>query len=664
MLPEGVLTRSAPWLAWSIACVAVILSLAAAGVGPDSALVQWKSVVLPVFFAVPGALIAAGRPQVPIGWLLLTVAALLGGAAFGAEWATSADRLGSAWALWWADRFAAYVVPCLTLALLLLPDGRLPSPRWRPVATVVVGAQALLITAYSLTTGTAAGEDTSSPAEVRGLQNPVGILPADVADATAALEPWLLQMPLLLPLASIGVRLWRGHADERLRLGEVLLAGVIFVILSVLGHALWPSAANVLDVLGGVLLGVSITVAVLRRRLGGLDVVLHHSFVYAVLTALIALGYVGIVALLARSGMALPPFGQGVLTAGIALALLPVSGRLQRAVATALYGDRSNPYAAVRRLDTQLSGSTTLTDVMDGIARTTTAALRVPWAAVEIEGHRAEHGTRPTDSAVTVRAVAEATGHEMTMSVAGPRGRRLTRDDEVLLDDLARQGNRIVTALLLAEALLVSRQQLVTAREEERARLRRDLHDELGPTLASLVMQLAGLRELLQESPDLATTRLARLEQAARSALEDVRRLSRALRPPSLDELGLYGALHDHAARLGLTASTATHSLPDLPPAVEVAAYRIGAEALTNISRHAQTTRVEVAVRVESGELSLTVSDDGIGWGGDGIGVGVLAMRERAEELGGCLDIESVRGSGTAVRARLPLASAQTRASA
>jgi signal transduction histidine kinase len=238
-----------------------------------------------------------------------------------------------------------------------------------------------------------------------------------------------------------------------------------------------------------------------------------------------------------------------------------------------------------------------------------------------------------------------------------PPGRRLTSDDERLLADLARQGGRIVTALLLAEALLASRQQLVTAREEERARLRRDLHDELGPTLAGLVMQLAGLRQLLEESPDVAATRVPRLESAARAALEDVRRVSRELRPPSLDELGLEGALHDHAARLGLTASSTATPLPDLPAAVEVAAYRIGAEALTNIARHAQTTRAELAVRVEGDQLSLTVTDDGVGWAGEGIGVGVVAMRERAEELGGELDIESVSGAGTAVRVRLPLPS-------
>ena len=636
-----------------MAGAALTLSVTAVAAGSDAAGPQWKLVVLPVFFALPGAMIAAGRPRVPIGWLLLAVAGLLAGAAFGAEWAT-ADRHGADWAVWWTDRFSAYAVPCVLLILLLLPDGRLPSRRWRIVTAAAVGTQVALVTAYAFASGPAAGEDSALPAGVNDLPNPVGILPRSFAEQAGSLEPWLLQAPLLVALAAIVVRLWRGNADERLRLGEVLFAAGLFVVLSVLGHTLWPAAADVLDVLGAALLGISITVAVLRRRLGSLDVVLHHSFVYAVLTALIALGYAGVVALLARVGVALPPFGQGVVTAAIALAVLPVRGVVQRAVTTALYGDRGNPSAAVRRLDAQLVGTTTLAEALDGIARTTTAALRVPWAAVAVEGHQAEHGNRRPGAAVTVRR-AEGSGHPLTMSVACPPGRRWTAEDEKLLADLARQGGRIITAMLLAEALLASRQQLVTAREEERARLRRDLHDELGPTLAGLVMQLAGLRQLLEESPDLAATRVPRLESAARTALEDVRRVSRELRPPSLDELGLEGALHDHAVRLGLTASSTATLLPALPAAVEVAAYRIGAEALTNIARHAQTTRAELAVRVDGDQLSLTVTDDGVGWAGEGVGVGVVAMRERAEELGGWLDIESVSGAGTAVRVGLPL---------
>lgn len=640
----------------------MLLSVAALVSRSGSTEISWKLVVLPVCFAVPGALIAAVRPRVPIGWLLMAVALLVGGAAFGGAWAT-ADRPGSDWAVWWTDRASAYAVPCLLLVLLLLPDGTLPSRRWRGLVIAVVGAQVLLVTAYVLTRGPAAGEDRRGAAELRALENPVGLLPARLDEVTSALEPWLLQAPLVLALVAIAQRLWRGSGDERRRLGEVLVAAGVLVGLSLLGHALWPAAADVLDVLGGALLGAAITVAVLRGRVTGLDVVVHHFLAYAVLTALIASGYVAMVASLAWWGLDLPPFGQGLLTAAIALVLLPVRGRLQRIVDAALYGDRRNPYAAVRRLDAELRGSTTLPQALSGLARTLTSALRVPWAAVEIGEHSAEHGSRRPGVVTTTRHVGGADEVPVVVSVVCPPGRRLTRHEQLLLDDLARQGSRTVTALLLAEALVASRQHLVTAREEERARLRRDLHDELGPTLAGLVMQLAGMRELIDEDPAVAAARVGRLEDAARTALDDVRRVSRALRPPALDELGLAGALRDHAARLGLDAPSPATPLPELPPAVEVAAYRIGAEALTNVARHARVTQAELAVHVLEGDLCLLVRDDGVGWGGRGVGVGVLGMRERAEEVGGRVDIESRQGAGTTVRVRIPLSSPAGQAS-
>lgn len=654
------MTRAAPWLSWSTASLAVVLALAATVVGPEPGLVQWKLVVVPLFFALPGALIAAGRPGVAVGWLMLAVAVLLGGAAVGGEWATGAGRPALSWAAWWTDRLSAYAVPLALLTLVLLPDGRLPSPRWRVPVTLAVGSQVLLVCAYVFARGPAAASDTSLPVRVAGVLSPVGFLPQELQDAARDLEPWLLELPMLLAVAAVGRRLWRGGQDERLRLGEVLVAAVLFVVLGMLGHALWPAAADVLDVLGAALLGISITVAVLRRRLGGLDVALHHSFVYAVLTLLIALAYVVAVGLLGSAGVDLPPLGQGAVTALIALSVLPVRGWLQRGLSRALYGDRFDPYAAVRRLDAQLSGSTSLADALAGTARTMTSALRLPWASVEVDGRAAEHGARPPGARTVVRSVADGSGTHVTVSVTAWAGRRLTRDDELLLDELARQGGRTIGALLLAEALVASRQELVAAREEERARLRRDLHDELGPTLAGLVMQLGGLRELLEENPRVAAERVPVLEGAARSALDDVRRVSRALRPPALDELGLEGALHDHAGRLGLSVARPSDGLPALPPAVEVAAYRIGAEALTNVARHARATRAELTIGVADSELVLEVRDDGAGWAGDGLGVGMLGMKERAEEVGGRLDIESAEGAGTTVRARLPILSGQT----
>jgi two-component system, NarL family, sensor kinase len=193
------------------------------------------------------------------------------------------------------------------------------------------------------------------------------------------------------------------------------------------------------------------------------------------------------------------------------------------------------------------------------------------------------------------------------------------------------------------------------AREEERRRLRRDLHDDVGPTLAGLTMQLGTVRGLVRADPDAATDRLARLQEAAREALDTVRRAAHGLRPPALDDLGLVGALRQLADSLGLRAVFPDPDGPRLPAAVEVAGYRIAAEALHNVARHAGTVDVEVSVRIEDGELVLQVTDAGIGLDPARIrGVGSVAMQERVDELGGSLRMDSPPGRGTTVEARLP----------
>ncbi|WP_148572736.1 sensor histidine kinase [Nocardioides caldifontis] len=654
MTPEGVNARSAPVPAWSFACLAALLATASLLVGgPEPA--GWKLVVLPLCFALPGALIAAGRPDVAVGWLLLAVAVLLGGSAFAGAWTGTPSRVGVEWAAWWTDRFSAFAVPLLLLAVLLLPDGRLPGRGWAPVAAAAVGAQGALVAVYCLAATTAGAPDSELPATVADLPNPVGVLPASVEELAVSMEPVVLGLPLLVPLVAFVVRVRRGAGEERTRLVELLLAAGVFVLLALLGHAFWPSGADLLDVVGAAVLGIGVTTAVLRGRLPGLEVVLHHSVVHAVLTVVVAVGYVAAVGALSTLDVDLPPLGQGLVTAVVALAVLPVRGRLQRALQEVLYGDRADPYAAVRRLDDRLESATSLDEALRGIATSVATALRAPHVAAVVDGERAVHGSLSAHTTELLRTTDCGDGRHLAVTVGWPRGRRLTAEDDALLDGLVRQGGRTVTALLLAAALIESRHALVAAREQERARLRRDLHDELGPTLAGLVMQLAGLRELLEESPEVAAERVPLLEDAARTALEDVRRVSRSLRPPALDELGLTGALLDHASRLGVPTTAEGPPLPVLPPAVEVAAYRIGAEALTNAARHAGARSAVVRLGLAGGSLDLSVRDDGRGWSGDRVGVGVVAMRERAAELGGRLVISGGPGAGTTVQALLPL---------
>jgi two-component system, NarL family, sensor kinase len=642
---ESTLGPVVPWLAAGLA-----MGLVAAAVLVGDGQQPWKLALLPAFWVVPGALIASGLPRNPVGWLMLVVGSWFAVAAFATRWVESGHTTGAAWAVWVADRGSAALVPCTLAVLLLLPDGRLPSRRWRPVALAAVAAQVLLVLAWSLVEGPAAAPGSTWPVDPA---NPVGVLPASWAETIEGLDGWLLQVPLLLGVAALVVRL--RIPSQRRRLAGVLAAAVLFGLLVVGGRALWPAISDLFDIAGSALLAVALTAAVLRRSLDQVDFVIQHALVYSVLTGLIAGGYVAVVAVLGSRSANLPVLGVGLVTAVVALVLMPLRERLQRLLDLAMYGDTRRPHVAVRRLTDTVGEASTLDAVVRGLARTTAASLKVPWVEVEVEGHRGVHGTSTGGSRAQLPLLAGDL-QVGTLEVGFGRGRRPGAAEREVLVELADHGGRAVQAVLLSEALLTNRQLLVTAREDERSRLRRDLHDELGPTLAGLAMQLNGLQTLLRDDPETALARMARLEAVARQALDNVRRLSRELRPPALDELGLVAALEQAAHDEGLSLSLDVRLAEPLAAAVEVATYRIGTEALLNVARHAGTAEARLILERIGDDLVLSVVDDGRGSGQSPAGVGTLAMRERAEELGGTLSISRGRdGVGTVVEARIPI---------
>jgi signal transduction histidine kinase len=227
---------------------------------------------------------------------------------------------------------------------------------------------------------------------------------------------------------------------------------------------------------------------------------------------------------------------------------------------------------------------------------------------------------------------------------------------------LARQLGGAQHARLLTEDLQRARERLVLAREEERRRLRRDLHDGVGPALAGLTLKTETARALLPPGADGASRQLHDLSEEIRRTVLDVRRLVEGLRPPALDELGLAGACALAADRLtagtDLTASVAAADLPALPAAVEVAAYRIVVEAVTNTVRHAHARSCQVSIDHRGAALTITVTDDGAGLPTTGShGHGLAIMQERATELGGSVTITD-RSPGVTVQARLPAVTA------
>lgn len=255
----GTIHRAAALLAWTAASIVVTLSAAAAGmaVAEGGAEVPWKQIVVAGTWAVPGALIAAGRPRIAVGWLILGVSLFFAATVTSALWIERAGTGGSLagvdWAIWFMDRFSAVLVILTFLALVLLPDGALPSPRWRPVVLAIVVVQSATVAAWSLVSGPAVGPDSDLAPRLRNLENPLGILPSSVGETMSGLDLLVLQLPLLLCPVAFVVRLRRAKGDERARTALIVLAATTFVLLIVVGRALWPAVAHVLDIAGAVL---------------------------------------------------------------------------------------------------------------------------------------------------------------------------------------------------------------------------------------------------------------------------------------------------------------------------------------------------------------------------------------------------------------------------
>jgi signal transduction histidine kinase len=420
---------------------------------------------------------------------------------------------------------------------------------------------------------------------------------------------------------------------------------------------------------------VALAVAMQRFHLFNVELILQRTLVYGALTACVVALYVLVVGgvgtlVRSRDNLLISLFATGLVAALFA----PLKERLQRGVDRLLYGKRDDPYEVLSRLGQRLEAALAPEAVLLTVVNAVAEALRLPYAAIEIERDGEFEVVAATGRPVKdpLRLLLVYGGETVGRLVLGRRAgeAEFAPDDRRLLEDLARQVSAAVhakhltdEALRLSADLQVSRERLVVAREEERRRLRRDLHDGLGPQLASLSMKAEVARDLLALNPTRSEALLEDITAQTQEAVSDVRRLVYGLRPPALDDLGLLGALRtqaEHGDHNGLSVTIeAPGELPPLPAAVEVAAYRICQEALTNVARHAgaSTCLVRLAPDEEANVLRVEVTDDGRGMAEDRTaGVGLHSMRERAEEVGGSCVVESPPARGTSVRALLPLA--------
>jgi signal transduction histidine kinase len=350
----------------------------------------------------------------------------------------------------------------------------------------------------------------------------------------------------------------------------------------------------------------------------------------------------------------------------VAVLFAPLRDRLQRGVNQLLYGERDDPYAVLSHLGRQLETTLAPDAVLPTIVATLKEAFSLPYAAIALDepGENmlaAAAGTpTPEPFCVPLTYQGEQLGH-LLLGTRTP-GEAFTPAEQRLLNDLARQVGVALAAVRLTTDLQRSRQRLVTARAEERRRLRRDLHDGLGPQLASHALKLEAARDLIRTNPERAEALLNNLIEKSQGIISEVRRLVYDLRPPALDELGLVGAIREYAVQNSVNGLQITldapERLPALPAAVEVAAYRIIQEAVTNAIRHAQAHSCQVSLTLvdEPAILYFEICDDGLGLPAEyHAGVGLVSMRERAQEVGGECLVETITGGGVRVSAQLPL---------
>lgn len=448
--------------------------------------------------------------------------------------------------------------------------------------------------------------------------------------------------------------------------GFIAVVGPLWVVI--LGHPLIDR--NLLS-LFFLPIPFSFAVAILRYRLFDIDIIINRALVYGTLTAMVVTLYVVIVGGFGVLAEAQGSFVISLLATGlIAVLFQPLRARLQRGVNHLLYGERDDPYAIIARLGQRLEATLAPDAVLPTIVETIQDALKLPYVALQLLSDDGSTSVTaagiPTDHTMTVPLVYQ---HEQVgQLLLAPRAQSepFNTADQHLFADLAWQAGSAVhavrlhtRALRLAADLQRSREELITAREEERRRIRRDLHDGLGPALASLTLQIDATHDELEEDVASAAAMLVDLKADVQAAIADIRRLVYGLRPPALDELGLIGALRTQLAyysgpALHVTLDAAA-DLPPLPAAVEVAIYRIVLEALTNVVRHAEAQRCQIRLAV-CDRLELEIRDDGRGLPEHyRPGVGMHAIHERAAELGGSCVIESGPGKGTCVRASLPL---------
>ena len=658
--------------------------------GVSAAAFQYAPVLLA--FAAVGWLVARHRPRNPIGWLFLVEASAFALAVATSNYARYAASTGSraAVAPWlaWLGAIAGELFFIFGLVLLIFPDGQLPSPRWRPVAWVIVAAEIVTVSIAALSGAALRGQGSA-------VKSPVNLIPAGIANSVLQFVQTVMIPVSVVAAAGCISRYRRASAEVRHQIKWVAFAGFL-TAAAMLVSGLAVNNPLIGFIFLGPLVPIATGIAITKYRLYDIDIVLRRTIVYAVMAAFITAVYVAIVVGIgALSSGRLAPSGTQpslalsvVATAVVALAFQPVRDRVQRLASRLVYGHRATPYQALSEFSGRMGESYAHDEALPRMARILaegTGAYRsdvwlvaesslrsgASWPSQAVAG---EPVPLPADGlpaiagatrVLLVRHDGEVLG---ALSISKRAGEALTPTEDKLLADLAAQAGLILRNVGLTEALTArvaelhaSRLRIVGAQDVERRRIQRDLHDGTQQQLLEIAAKLA-VAESIAGQDELAEREIVgRLRAETRQAMETLRALAHGINPPVLAQSGLTAAIGSLASRSVPPAELVASRVDRYPEEVETAIYLCCAEALQNSARQAPGSTVRLQIAELDGVLSFSAACDGPDLNNFAI-VGDSALQDltdRIAALGGSLEMNTwANGTGATITCRIGVAEA------
>jgi signal transduction histidine kinase len=642
-----------------------------------------------------GRLIASRLPGNAIGWLLGLVGLSLAATMLTEQYALHglAVAPGSLPAVreagWLSGATFALTFAPLFFVVLLFPDGRLPSRRWRPVlwamVAVVVGWLAQLLQAGTTVNG---GITNALAAAGVTYPNPLGVFPRHGWFSGFILAVLVLAAVTgALSVASVFVRRRGAGAELRQQLAWLAYVGGLTAVpaVALFSSALLPfgrGTSLVGEVIWGLLVIIPVVgiplacaVAVLKYRLYDLDVVVRKTVVAALVaaafTGIYALVVVGVGAVTGQAGSSALTFAAAALAAVV---LQPVRTRAGLLADRLVYGRRASPYEVLSEFAGRIAGTYSTEEVLPRMARMLAEATGAERAEVWLRSggaERMEAAWPPAVESADARAGPADTGgpdgrcHVFAVEHQGERlgalrvtcspREPLTPAGDRLVRDVAAQAGLVLRNVGLIEDLRASRQRLVSAADQARRGLERDLHDGAQQQLVALRISLGLARQVLTDSPAEAAELLAQTEHQAGEALAEMRDLAHGIYPPLLADLGLDAALQAQARKAAIPV-TIEAAAGRYPQDIEAAVYFCTLEALQNVAKYARASEARVTLGQDGPYLAFTVADDGTGFdrATTAAGTGLQGIADRLAALGGTVDIDSAPGHGTRITGRVP----------